>query len=429
MTIWQLNYQIVILSVSEGSAHRLQRELLRIMVKMKKISLYIHLPWCVRKCPYCDFNSHASPPTLPEAAYVTALLQDLDEHLPVFHQRELISIFFGGGTPSLFSPRSIEAILRGIDTRLTLNPHIEITLEANPGTVEQQGFYDFGLAGINRLSLGIQSLQDSKLKTLGRIHDRNTALAAIASAKTAGLQNINLDLMFGLPHQSCTDALADLELALAQEPQHLSWYQLTIEPNTVFYRYPPTLPTEDHVWEMQNQGQQLLSKHGFTQYEVSAYSRPGYECQHNRHYWEFGDYLGIGAGAHSKITDIQTGTITRHWQIKQPRDYLNPEKQKTVSQLVLSEKDKIFEFMLNALRLTEGVPVSLFTERTGLALNSIQPMLAEALRKELLLDPPLTLSPTKNVGERGCRECNPLPYKKPTKICPSELGKRFLNDL
>ncbi|OGT69295.1 MAG: YggW family oxidoreductase [Gammaproteobacteria bacterium RIFCSPHIGHO2_12_FULL_45_9] len=371
---------------------------------MKMISLYIHLPWCVRKCPYCDFNSHENKQPLPEAQYIAALLQDLDEHVATIQHRPLMSIFFGGGTPSLFSANAIGQILHGVDTRLTIRPETEITMEANPGTVEQKRFQDFRLAGVNRLSLGIQSLQDPKLKLLGRIHDSETALRAIAQAKAAGFRSINLDLMFGLPTQSTADALADLQLALAQEPDHLSWYQLTIEPNTVFHRYPPTLPVDDVIWDMQLQGQDLLGKQGFKQYEVSAYSRPQHECQHNRNYWEFGDYLGIGAGAHSKITQPEQGLITRHWQVKQPGDYLNSEKQKTANQVTLTEKDLIFEFMLNALRLTAGVPLHLFSERTRLALTTIEPVLSAAKRQGLLVD-------------------------QSSRLCATELGKRFLNDV
>jgi len=366
------------------------------------LSLYIHIPWCVRKCPYCDFNSHEQRGDHVEQTYVDALLQDLDEQLPRIKDRRLTSIFFGGGTPSLFAPASIERILLGVQARLNYHTNIEITLEANPGTIDQKNFKDFRSAGVNRLSLGIQSLQDDKLRALGRIHDKETALRAIDYAQHCGFDNLNLDLMYGLPEQTPADALADLQAALNFKTPHLSWYQLTIEPNTVFYRYPPVLPQDEIIWDMQMQGQQLLTEHGLNQYEVSAYSRDEFNCQHNRNYWEFGDYLGIGAGAHSKITEQEK--IIRHSQVKQPKDYLNSEKKKTAQTLVLSENDIIFEFMLNGLRLTEGIAANLFTERTGLTMKSIEKELLIARRKNLLLT-------------------------HPDYWVPTELGKRFLNDL
>src|SRR5579883_579474 len=311
------------------------------------LSLYVHIPWCVRKCPYCDFNSHEMKHGLPEAAYVEALLDELDHHLPRIQHRSFISIFFGGGTPSLFSANAIEQILRGISQRMPLNPSIEITLEANPGTIEQARFQGFREAGINRLSLGIQSLQNDKLKTLGRIHDHDQAIRAISIAKEAGFTNFNLDLMYGLPHQSIDDALEDVKLALSFQPTHLSWYQLTIEPNTLFHHQPPPLPMDETIWQMQQAGQTLLQQAGFEQYEVSAYSLAGKNCVHNRNYWEFGDYLGIGAGAHSKLTNEKTGEVVRFAQVKHPNAYLNPEKRRLLPLKTLSEDDLIFEFMLN----------------------------------------------------------------------------------
>jgi putative oxygen-independent coproporphyrinogen III oxidase len=368
------------------------------------LSLYIHLPWCVRKCPYCDFNSHAAPDSLPEALYVNALLQELDTHLEQVGNRPIISIFFGGGTPSLFSGEMIGKIITGVAARLTFAPNIEITLEANPGTIDQVRFRDFRHAGINRLSLGIQSLQDDKLKTLGRIHDSDNAKRSIMLAKEAGFDNFNIDLMYGLPNQSITDALHDLNTALSFQPTHLSWYQLTIEPNTVFYKQRPVLPHDDLIWEMQESGQALLKENNFQQYEVSAYATQQQECKHNRHYWEFGDYLGIGAGAHSKITDINKGTVTRFAQVRQPKDYLDASKRRSQQLQLISDDNLVFEFMLNALRLTNGVPAQLFTQRTGLALDHIQPLLAKARQRDLLIH-------------------------DTTRICSTDLGKKFLNDL
>ncbi len=368
------------------------------------LSLYIHLPWCVRKCPYCDFNSHELKDGLPEELYINALLDELDHHLPAIQQRSLVSIFFGGGTPSLFSAHAIDRILTGVDQRLPLSSNIEITLEANPGTVEQARFQGFKAAGVSRLSIGVQSLQDDKLKTLGRIHDRENALRAIQCAKDAGFDNFNIDLMYGLPDQTIADALHDIQTALDQTPAHLSWYQLTIEPNTLFYHQRPVLPEDDLLWDMQLAGQQLLAESGFQQYEVSAYAQSNKPCRHNLNYWEFGDYLGIGAGAHSKLTNQQTGDIIRFAQVKHPKDYLDHTKRR---QLVLNKVDisaLVFEFMLNALRLTHGVPLALFTERTGLSLEHLQPQLDQAKAKELLIN-------------------------SPDKLCPSTLGKRFLNDL
>lgn len=368
------------------------------------LSLYIHLPWCVRKCPYCDFNSHAAPATLPEDLYCAMLLRDLDAHLPRLNQRPLSSIFFGGGTPSLFSPAAIEKILLGIQQRCTLNSNIEITLEANPGTIDAARFAAFRVAGVNRLSIGIQSLQNTQLQALGRIHDREYALRAITAATQAGFENFNLDLMHGLPNQSIVDALADLQDALAFAPPHLSWYQLTIEPNTFFHHHPPTLPVDDVLWEIQEQGKQVIQRAQLKQYEISAYARSGYTCLHNTNYWEFGDYLGIGAGAHSKITDPQQQIITRHSNVKNPKDYLQANKKLVLSENILTPPDLCFEFMLNALRCTQGVPVNLFTERTGLPLTELQPSLNLAKEKKLLMD-------------------------DPAHLCATELGQRFLNDL
>lgn len=368
------------------------------------LSLYIHLPWCVQKCPYCDFNSHEAKGSLPEALYVQALLSDLQKQLSLIQNRQIISIFLGGGTPSLFSPKSIGEILEGVAKKVRLATTIEITMEANPGTIDQARFKDFRLAGINRLSLGIQSLQDDKLKTLGRIHDRAHALRAIDIARAAGFTNFNLDLMYGLPNQTVDDALSDIETALSYEPTHFSWYQLTIEPNTLFYHQTPPLPADDLIWEMQLAGQAIIQSAGLEQYEVSAYAQPGRECRHNLNYWEFGDYLGIGAGAHSKMTNPITGEVFRFAQVRHPRDYLLAEKRLALTIKSVPATDLAFEFMLNTLRLTAGIPTTLFTERTGLALQQIQPTLDIAKTRGLLED-------------------------QVDWIRPSELGKRYLNDL
>lgn len=368
------------------------------------LSLYIHIPWCVQKCPYCDFNSHALKDRLPEELYMQAVLHELALHAPALAARPIVSIFFGGGTPSLFSGQAIANILDGVAKHLSLPAAAEITLEANPGTVDQAHFVDFRHAGVNRLSLGIQSLQDDKLKTLGRIHDREHALKAITAARQAGFDNFNLDIMYGLPAQSITDALADVTHALACEPTHFSWYQLTIEPNTLFYHQRPTLPADENIWEMQLAGQALLQHAGYQQYEVSAYAQSGKQCAHNRNYWEFGDYLGIGAGAHSKITDVQTGVVTRFQQVRHPKDYLDVSKQRTIQVQNIGEKELVFEFMLNALRLTDGFSADLFSARTGIPIARIEPILQHAEQRGLIV-------------------------RKDNHIQPSELGNKFLNDL
>lgn len=341
---------------------------------------------------------------LPEALYVAALLQDLEENLSAIQDRQLVSIFFGGGTPSLFSAESIKQILQGVRERLHYDANIEITLEANPGTLDESRFAGFRAAGINRVSLGIQSLQDEKLQALGRIHGREQALRAIETLQRVGFDNFNLDLMHGLPNQSIEDALQDLKDALAFNPPHLSWYQLTLEPNTLFYHRPPVLPNEEILWQIQEQGKALIAQHALRQYEVSAYAAAGRECIHNNNYWEFGDYLGIGAGAHSKITHRDTQQIIRHSQVKNPKDYLDSEKPFTAHRNSVSEKEIVFEFMLNALRLIEGVPIRLFMERTGLSLNAIQDQWMLAKEKQLLVDDSSRLQATL-------------------------LGQRFLNDL
>jgi len=346
------------------------------------LSLYIHLPWCVKKCPYCDFNSHAVKTDIPQEIYLNTLIRDLEQDLSMIHGRKLTSIFIGGGTPSLFAPKYIAQLLNTIDQRLPIN-NIEITMEANPGTVEQKRFEGFHKAGINRISLGIQSLQDEQLKTLGRIHSAEEAKHAVQAAERSGFANINCDLMFGLPEQTIEDALFDLNAVIALNPQHISWYQLTIEPNTLFHHQKPKLPDDEIIWQMQEQGQQLLNENNFTQYEVSAYANNNRQCQHNLNYWEFGDYLGIGAGAHGKITDPGSQQIIRYWKIKHPNNYLMA-KNFYGDKKQIPKNDLAFEFMLNALRLQKPILLSLFTARTFLDKTTIKPILKEAQENHLL---------------------------------------------
>ena len=346
------------------------------------LALYIHLPWCIRKCPYCDFNSHHAPNHLPEKQYVQALLNDLAQELPYIWGRRLESIFIGGGTPSLFSAESMDELISGIRALLPFRPNIEITLEANPGTFEQEKFNGFREAGINRLSVGIQSFNPQHLQALGRVHNQAEALKAAEVARYAGFNNFNLDLMFGLPQQSLEQALADLQQAIDLQPTHLSWYQLTLEPNTLFYKHPPVLPDDDLLVDMQYAGQALLQQAGYTQYEVSAYAQAGRECRHNLNYWQFGDYLGIGAGAHGKITDPFKQVI-RHQKYRQPTQYLQQTElgQARSETQTLTAADLKFEFMLNALRLKSGFDLELFAERTGLSIETLQAPLELAAQK------------------------------------------------
>lgn len=335
------------------------------------LSLYIHFPWCVRKCPYCDFNSHQQPETIPEQLYIARLIEDLEAALPEIWGRRISSIFMGGGTPSLFSPNAIDALLNAIRARIGCAADIEITLEANPGTVDESRFQGFRAAGINRLSLGVQSFNPQHLKTLGRIHDGTAAKRAIDAAYAAGFDNINIDIMHGLPQQSLSEALDDLDLALSFKPQHLSWYQLTLEPNTVFYKTRPPLPDDELIHDMQEQGWQRLKEHGFEHYEISAFAQQARRARHNLNYWQFGDYLGLGAGAHSKITDQATQTIRRYSKRKQPKEYLDGSKDFKIQVQDLSAKDLPFEFMLNALRLKQVIPFELYESHTFLSRDTI----------------------------------------------------------
>ncbi len=360
------------------------------------LSLYVHIPWCVRKCPYCDFNSHPVREAVPEGDYVAAVLADLEQDLPRVRGRTVGSLFFGGGTPSLLSAQAIDRLLTGIRARLAVKPEAEITLEANPGTVDAQKFAEFRAAGINRLSIGIQSFQADLLRRIGRIHGGHEAIRAVEAAHRAGFDNVNLDLMFGLPGQDVSGALEDVRTAVDLGPTHLSFYQLTLEPNTLFHHQPPPLPDDEIIWKMQQRGQALLAKSGYRQYEVSAFSQPGRRCVHNLNYWQFGDYLGIGAGAHAKLTDGQRQRIIRIWKVKAPRDYLTKAAgSDVVGGITEPTADAvILEFMMNVLRLNEGFPSSLFKERTGLSLARIQPRLAQAVQRGFLVVDEGSMRPT-----------------------------------
>jgi putative oxygen-independent coproporphyrinogen III oxidase len=375
-------------------APRPKHEASKSSFELPPLALYVHIPWCVKKCPYCDFNSHTAGPNLPEEAYVDALLADLDADLAHAHDRPLSSIFFGGGTPSLFTAKALGRLLHGVEQRIAFAPDIEITLEANPGTFEQAKFRDYRALGINRLSIGVQSFQAEKLKALGRIHDGDEAVRAADMARAAGFDNFNLDLMHGLPDQSIEDALSDLRIAIAQAPTHLSWYQLTVEPNTVFWNQPPLMPEDDILWDIQEAGQALLAAEGYAQYEVSAYAQPGKAARHNLNYWSFGDFLGIGAGAHAKLSH-PSGSISRSWKTRLPKDYLDRSKHFIAGERALSADELPFEFLMNVLRLTEGAASALFTQRTGLPLSLLAEARAEAQRRGLMQADPNRLIATR----------------------------------
>jgi len=369
------------------------------------LSLYIHIPWCVRKCPYCDFNSHIAPNELPEKQYLASLFTDLENDLPSIWGRSVHSIFIGGGTPSLFSAEVMDELLAGLRMRLLLEPTAEITLEANPGAIETGKFAEFRDIGINRLSIGCQSFEDNYLEKLGRIHNRQEAINAAEAAHAAGFDNFNLDLMFGLPEQSLTSALDDVKQAIALSPSHISHYQLTIEPNTLFHHSPPVLPEDETNWAMQEQCEALLADAGFGHYEISAHAKEDKQCQHNLNYWQFGDYLGIGAGAHAKITSAATQNITRSWKQKHPEKFLSAATGEHISgSSVLSREDAAFEFMMNALRIKHGFSKVLFSERTGLPIHQIATALQEAEKRGLL-------------------------NQDFSDIVPTEQGWHFLNDL
>ena len=371
------------------------------------LSLYIHLPWCVRKCPYCDFNSHAGKGALPFDAYIDALIADLDQDLPLVWGRVVNSVFFGGGTPSLFPADAIDHFLQGASARLRFAPEVEITLETNPGTAEHGRFADYRAAGVNRVSFGIPSFDDAVLRRLGRIHDSAQAEAAVKLAQDAGLDNLNLDLMYALPGQTLAMAERDLERAFALDPAHVSHYQLTLEPNTVLAARPPEdLPDDDLAWDMQERCQALLAEAGYAQYEVSAYARPGRQCAHNLNYWRFGDYLGIGAGAHGKLTLGAEQAILRRWKLKHPAAWLAAAGRDAAigGDERIAPQQRPFEFMLNALRLVEGFALATFEARTGLPASAIAAPLAEAETRGWLR------------REDGA-------------VRPTALGRRFGNDV
>jgi putative oxygen-independent coproporphyrinogen III oxidase len=374
------------------------------------LALYVHMPWCVKKCPYCDFNSHGLRGEPPYPAYVDTLLADLDADRADFGNaldgRPIVSVFFGGGTPSLFSPELIARFLDGARARLPFAAECEVTLETNPGTVEHGRFDGYLAAGVNRISFGIQSFDDSKLKRLGRIHSAKEAEAAVKSAQDAGLDNINLDLMYALPEQTLDGALADVDRAVALRPAHISHYQLTLEPNTVFAAHPPPLPDDDAAWAMQEACEARLAEAGYTQYEISAYALPGRRCEHNLNYWRFGDYLGIGAGAHGKLTDTAEGAVFRRWKTRHPNAYLEAAggPARVGGHATVAPGELPFEYMLNALRLIDGVPAEDFPARTGLPLQHIAARLAEGRRRSWLETDPQRLGTT-------------------------ALGQRFLNDV
>jgi len=355
------------------------------------VSLYVHFPWCVHKCPYCDFNSHPLKQELPETLYIDRLLHELEEFDGVLHQRTIQSIFLGGGTPSLFSGAAIEKLLLHINNKQYALPAMEITLEANPGTVDHQHFRDYVKAGVNRLSIGIQSLDDQQLKNIGRIHDAKQAIGALESARDAGFNNINLDVMFGLPKQTQEAALTDLQRVIELDPEHISWYQLTIEPNTYFHQFPPQLPEDDAIWTLQTEGQRLLSHAGYPQYEVSAYAKKNRQCQHNLNYWQFGDYLGIGAGAHSKLT--KQGVSQRHWNVKHPKAYMDNSRSLKAGSKMIKPAELVFEFFLNRMRLMESISETEFVTKTGRSFADIKETLDGLINKKLIrMDPALSLT-------------------------------------
>jgi putative oxygen-independent coproporphyrinogen III oxidase len=379
----------------------------RCELRAPPLSLYVHLPWCVRKCPYCDFSSYVrSSQGVPEALYVKALLQDLDEELPRVQGRSIDTIFLGGGTPSLFGPESLATLLAGVRARVAVAPNAEITMEANPGTLECGRFAGYRAAGINRVSLGAQSFSSAALAALGRIHGPQDTLAAITELKTAGLANFNLDLMHGLPGQSGEGALEDVLTALRTDAPHVSYYQLTLEPGTPFARHPPALPDEDELEERERLAQAELARAGYARYEISALARPGAECRHNRNYWEYGDYLGIGAGAHGKCTHESRQTIERSEKLRNPDAYLRAahEARALGTRIAVAERERPFEFMLNALRLARGCTAQEFEARTGLAFVGVAATVDRLAERRLLR------------LEEG-------------RIAPTAQGWRFLNDL
>ena len=385
-----------------------------------QLALYVHLPWCVRKCPYCDFNSHQLKTAQPDSAYIDALLQDFELDRPLVAERRIYSVFFGGGTPSLFAPEDFARLLQALRQRIAFTNDAEITLEANPGTIERGRFAGYAQAGINRVSLGAQTFAPQTLKLLGRIHTPQDTLRAVDELRAAGLHNFNIDLMYALPQQGIDAALADIKIVCELQPAHISYYQLTLEPGTVFHARPPVLPDEELAWQIQTESQRLLAAAGYEQYEISAYAKSGARCRHNLNYWLFGDYLGLGAGAHGKLTHHLPQGIMRTTKPKQPREYQARVEERAAqagsraqaerpAQVVgerryIPPKELPFEFMLNALRLNEGFATRDFETRTGLPAIAIQPTVERAVARGLM-----------EAGEAGWRA--------------TSLGLRFLNDL
>lgn len=364
------------------------------MLELPPLSLYVHIPWCVKKCPYCDFNSHAAGADLPEPAYVAALIKDLQNDAELAQGRKLVSVFFGGGTPSLFSAAAIASIINAAREIIGIADQAEITLEANPGTVEQDKFGGYKTGGVNRLSVGIQSFNEQHLKALGRIHSADDAVRAIDSAKLAGFDNFNLDLMHGLPGQNPDQALADIRKAIQLEPSHISWYQLTIEPNTAFYSSPPRVPDEPQLEEIQTLGLAALQAANFQQYEVSAFAKVGKQAVHNLNYWQFGDYLGIGAGAHGKITAAEKSAIIRTQKTRLPKDYLARQNNYLANTRTLNREELPLEFFMNALRLNHGVAKHYFSQRTGLDFNELRDVWQKLAHEGLVQDPTEILQTT-----------------------------------
>jgi oxygen-independent coproporphyrinogen-3 oxidase len=369
------------------------------------LALYLHLPWCIRKCPYCDFNSHAAT-EFPEDEYLCTLLADLDAEAERVQGRAVESVFIGGGTPSLFSPDAVASLLEGVSARLALTPGCEVSLEANPGAADSDRFSGYRQAGVNRLSIGVQSFSDTALAAIGRVHDARTAHAAVDAARAAGFDNLNIDIMYGLPQQTRRSALADVEQAIGHGPSHISHYELTIEPNTLFHRFTPKLPADDDVWWIHEQAGERLTAAGYGRYEVSAFARPGMACRHNLNYWRYGDYLGVGAGAHGKLSDPGGDTIERRIKHRHPRRYMAglADGDFVLACHGVAREQRPLEFMLNAARLLDGFPVTLFEARTGLEAAAMEPTLVDAEDRGLLVREAGTIRPT----TRGMRFLNEL---------------------